>query len=58
MRLLGQVERAFEIALIRASDPRKLPRGRMLGRFDSNTERFANMRMQIDALYLVALRRP
>ena len=55
MRLLGQAERAFELALIRATDPRKKPRGKLIGQFDSNIERIADMRMQIDALRLIVL---
>jgi alkylation response protein AidB-like acyl-CoA dehydrogenase len=55
MRLLGQAERAYEHALIRAIDPRKKPRGKLIGQFDSNIERIADMRMQLDSLRLVVL---
>lgn len=55
MRLLGQAERAYEHALIRATDVRKKPRGKLIGEFDSNIERLADMRMEIDALRLVVL---
>lgn len=55
MRLLGQGERAYEHALIRATDTRKKPRGKLIGEFDSNIERLADMRMKLDALRLVVL---
>ncbi|KAI5360903.1 Putative acyl-CoA dehydrogenase/oxidase [Septoria linicola] len=55
MRLLGQTERAYELALLRCTDPQKKPRGRFLGEFDSNIERLATMRMQLDSLRLVVL---
>ncbi|KAK4570491.1 hypothetical protein LTR86_002571 [Recurvomyces mirabilis] len=55
MRLIGQTERAYELALIRATDPRKKPRGRLIGDFDSNIERLASMRLQLDSLRLVVL---
>ncbi|KAL5363832.1 acyl-CoA dehydrogenase/oxidase [Aspergillus floccosus] len=53
MRLIGQCEHAYEFALIRATDARKKPRGRLIGDFDSNIERLAQMRLEIDALRLV-----
>lgn len=55
MRLIGQAERAYEHALIRATDTRKKPRGKLIGEFDSNIERLADMRMDLDALRLVVL---
>ena len=55
MRLLGQTERAYELALIRATDPRKKPRGKLIGEFDSNIERLASMRLQLDSLRLVVM---
>ncbi|KAK5734781.1 hypothetical protein LTR17_008712 [Elasticomyces elasticus] len=55
MRLIGQTERAYELALIRATDPKKKPRGRLIGDFDSNIERIASMRLQLDSLRLVVL---
>ncbi|MCJ1303975.1 hypothetical protein MMC08_006786 [Hypocenomyce scalaris] len=55
MRLLGQGERAFELALIRATDERKKPRGKLIGEFDSNIERIADMRMKLGAARLVVL---
>lgn len=55
MRLIGQCERAYEYALIRATDKRKKPRGRLIGEFDSNIERIAQMRLELDALRLVVL---
>ena len=55
MRLLGQTERAYELALIRATDQRKKPRGKLIGEFDSNIERLAHMRLQLDSLRLVVL---
>ena len=55
MRLIGQAERAFELALIRCTEPRKMPRGKLMGEFDSNIERIADMRMTIDAMRLVVL---
>ncbi|KAF2479376.1 acyl-CoA dehydrogenase family member 10 [Neohortaea acidophila] len=55
MRLIGQTERAYELALIRATDPRKKPRGKLIGEFDSNIERLANMRLRLDSLRLVVL---
>lgn len=55
MRLIGQTERAYELALLRATDPRKKPRGKLIGEFDSNIERLASMRLQLDSLRLVVL---
>lgn len=55
MRLIGQTERAYELALIRATDPTKKPRGKFIGEFDSNIERLASMRLQLDSLRLVVL---
>jgi acyl-CoA dehydrogenase len=55
MRLIGQCERAYELALLRCIDGRKKPRGKLIGQFDSNIERIASMRLEIDALRLVVL---
>ena len=55
MRILGQAERAYELALIRCIDERKKPRGKLIGEFDSNIERIASMRMQLDSMRLVVL---
>ena len=55
MRLIGQAERAYELALLRSIDERKKPRGRLIGDFDSNIERIAQMRMEIDAMRLVVM---
>jgi acyl-CoA dehydrogenase len=55
MRLIGQCERAYELALIRCIDPKKKPRGKFIGEFDSNIERVAHMRMELDAMRLVVL---
>lgn len=55
MRLIGQCERAYELALIRCNDPRKKPRGKFIGEFDSNIERIAQMRLELDAARLVVL---
>jgi alkylation response protein AidB-like acyl-CoA dehydrogenase len=55
MRLIGQCERAYEFALLRATDERKKPRGKLIGQFDSNIERIASMRLELDALRLVVL---
>jgi alkylation response protein AidB-like acyl-CoA dehydrogenase len=55
MRLIGQTERAYELALIRCNDPRKKPRGKFIGEFDSNIERMAQMRLELDAGRLVVL---
>lgn len=55
MRLIGQCERAYEFALLRATDTRKKPRGKLIGEFDSNIERIAQMRLELDALRLVVL---
>ncbi|KAG7105199.1 Acyl-CoA dehydrogenase family member 10 like protein [Verticillium longisporum] len=55
MRLIGQCERAYELALVRCIDPRKKPRGRFIGDFDSNIERVAQMRLELDAARLVVL---
>ncbi|PGH26443.1 hypothetical protein AJ80_01941 [Polytolypa hystricis UAMH7299] len=55
MRLIGQTERAYELALIRCIDPAKKPRGKMLGEFDSNVERIAQMRLELDSARLVVL---
>lgn len=55
MRLIGQAERAYELALIRCIDERKKPRGKLIGEFDSNIERVADMRMTIDSMRLVVL---
>ena len=53
MRLIGQAERAYELAVIRCNSPQKRPRGRAIGDFDSNIERIAEMRLQLDAMRLV-----
>jgi alkylation response protein AidB-like acyl-CoA dehydrogenase len=53
MRLLGQGELAYELALVRATDARKKPRGKLIGEFDSNIERIAQMRLELDAMRLV-----
>lgn len=55
MRLIGQAERAYELALIRCVQPTKKPRGKLIGEFDSNIERIADMRMTIDSMRLVVL---
>jgi acyl-CoA dehydrogenase len=55
MRLVGQAERAYELALLRCMDERKKPRGRLIGSFDSNIERVATMRMEIDSMKLVVM---
>ncbi|TPX07219.1 uncharacterized protein E0L32_010813 [Thyridium curvatum] len=55
MRLIGQCERAYELALVRCTDPRKRPRGKLIGEFDSNIERVAQMRLELDAARLVVL---
>ena len=55
MRLIGQAERAYELALLRSMDERKRPRGKLIGEFDSNIERIAEMRMQIDSMRLVVM---
>lgn len=55
MRLLGQTERAYELALLRCTDPAKKPRGRLLGEFDSNIEKLATMRMELDSMRLVVM---
>jgi len=55
MRLIGQTERAYELALVRAIDPLKKPRGKLIAEFDSNIERIAQMRMEIDSMRLVVL---
>ncbi|KAL4808015.1 acyl-CoA dehydrogenase/oxidase [Aspergillus unguis] len=53
MRLIGQCELAYDYALIRATDQRKKPRGKLIAEFDSNIERIAQMRLELDALRLV-----
>jgi acyl-CoA dehydrogenase len=55
MRLIGQTERAYELALVRAIDPQKKPRGKLIGEFDSNIERIAQMRMQLDSMRQVVM---
>jgi acyl-CoA dehydrogenase len=55
MRLIGQCERAYELALIRCIDSRKTPRGKLIGEFDSNIERIAQMRLELDGARLVVL---
>lgn len=55
MRLLGQSERAYELALLRCTDTSKKPRGRLLGEFDSNIEKLATMRMELDSMRLVVM---
>ncbi|KAL5116304.1 hypothetical protein ACEQ8H_005762 [Pleosporales sp. CAS-2024a] len=55
MRLIGQAERAYDLALVRCMEPRKTPRGKFIGEFDSTIERIADMRMTIDAMRLVVL---
>ncbi|KPM37417.1 hypothetical protein AK830_g9148 [Neonectria ditissima] len=52
MRLIGQAERAYELALMRCNDPKKKPRGKLIGEFDSNIERIAQMRLDIDSMRL------
>ncbi|KAL4919156.1 acyl-CoA dehydrogenase/oxidase [Aspergillus aurantiobrunneus] len=53
MRLIGQCELAYDLALVRTTDKRKQPRGKLIGQFDSNIERIAQMRLDLDALRLV-----
>ncbi|KAJ5675232.1 uncharacterized protein N7477_005166 [Penicillium maclennaniae] len=53
MRLVGQCERAYELGLIRCTDERKKPRGKLIGQFDSNIERLAAMRLEIDSMRLL-----
>lgn len=55
MRILGQTERAYELALLRCTDSAKKPRGRLLADFDSNVERLATMRMELDSMRLVVM---
>jgi alkylation response protein AidB-like acyl-CoA dehydrogenase len=55
IRLIGQCERAYELALVRCIDPRKTPRGKLIGQFDSNIERIAQIRLEIDQARLVVL---
>lgn len=55
MRLIGQSQRAYEMALVRAIDPQKKPRGKLIGNFDSNIERLAQMRLDIDTMRLIVL---
>jgi len=55
MRLIGQSERAYEMALIRATDPQKKPRGKLIGEFDSNIEKLAQMRLDLDTMRLIVL---
>ncbi|KAL0934685.1 acyl-CoA dehydrogenase [Colletotrichum truncatum] len=55
MRLIGQCERAYELALVRCTDHRKKPRGKLIGEFDSNIERIAQMRLELDAARLIVL---
>jgi len=55
MRLIGQTEREYELALIHVTDPRKKPQGKLIGEFDSNIERIASMRLGIDSLRPVVL---
>jgi acyl-CoA dehydrogenase len=55
MRLIGQTERAYELALIRCIDPQKKPRGRLIGDFDSNIEVIASMRLELDTMRLIVL---
>lgn len=38
---------------MRCKDPRFKPRGKLIGEFDSNIERIAQMRLELDALRLV-----
>jgi alkylation response protein AidB-like acyl-CoA dehydrogenase len=53
MRIVGQCERAYELALIRCIDERKKPRGKLIGQFDSNIERLAAMRLEVDSMRLL-----
>lgn len=39
--------------MIRCKDPRFKPRGKLIGEFDSNIERIAQMRLELDAMRLV-----
>ncbi|CAI6088613.1 hypothetical protein V2G26_008090 [Clonostachys chloroleuca] len=50
LRLLGQCERAIELAIMRCNDARFKPRGKLIGEFDSNIERVAQMRLELDAM--------
>ncbi|CAK4031929.1 Acyl- dehydrogenase family member 10 [Lecanosticta acicola] len=50
MRLLGQTSRAYDLALLRCTNPTKTPRGKIIGAFDSNIEKIAWMRMSLDSL--------
>jgi acyl-CoA dehydrogenase len=52
---MGQCERAYELALIRCTAEYKKPRSKLIGSFDSNIERIATMRLQIDSMRLVVL---
>ncbi|CAM1510089.1 Fc.00g004240.m01.CDS01 [Cosmosporella sp. VM-42] len=55
MRLIGQCERAVELAIVRCTDPKFKPRGKLIGEFDSNIERVAQMRLELDSMRLVVL---
>ena len=54
-RLIGQCERAIELAIVRCTDQKFRPRGKLIGEFDSNIERVAQMRLELDAMRLVVL---
>ena len=43
------------MALLRSIDERKKPRGKLIGQFDSNIERIAEMRLQIDSMRLIVM---
>ena len=55
VRLIGQCERAVELAIVRCTDPKFKPRGKLIGEFDSNIERVAQMRLELDSMRLVVL---
>lgn len=53
LRLLGQAERAVELAIVRATDEKFQPRGKTLSKFDSVIEKIAQMRLELDAMRLI-----
>lgn len=43
------------MAIVRATDVRFKPRGKLIGDFDSNVERIAQMRLELDSMRLVVM---
>ena len=53
LRLLGQCERAVELAIVRATDEQFRPRKKVLAQNDEVIGKIASMRMELDAMRLI-----